>query len=561
MAGGLLVLWSPQLDGGFITLRVALAFVGLSAGLAFVVRSALAGDAPARWAGAFLVVSLAAALTSGQPRIAVLGSFGSDLGWIHLASWLAAWGLGRGLDAPGRRLLPAVLLAGVLANAAVAVLQALVEPNGALRLVEGRASGLAASSVFLAGLLSGGLAMAGRRYGGAPSRTVAPLVVLVLLVVAVDLTGSRAGLVGGSLVALAACHQAARVRARRLDLARLAAVIGALALGTLLAATMNADQNSTDRLANGGGFGPRLQMWGAGIDAAAERPLLGWGPGRFRAATAGRADQDFVRSEGPDRPFYDAHNLLIEHLVGGGILGLSLLVGFGWAATRQARGSLAWFAGGVALTWLFTPVSVVTAPVALLALGAAVVPAPAPAPALGARGGTAARGRLALAAVATVCCAVFAARIVWADALVARASIDADPEAIARAAALMPPDAILSDLEASAWRVVAVNGGGDAAGREALLAAQRAVELDPTRSTWWVNLGEVQMAYGADGSDQRLSLAETSFNAALERTPWSVSAMVGLGRIAELRGDHASADRWREQICSLVECPTAPSPG
>lgn len=543
--GGLLVLWSPNLSGGFVTPRVVLALLGLGPGLVVLTSAAREGDRAARFGLGYLAWALLAALACAQPRIAVLGSFDSDLGWIHLASWIAAWGLGRRLGAPGRRLLPAVLVGGVLANALVAVLQVVAEPTGALALVDGRATGLVSSSVFLGGLMAGGLALLGRSIG-ASRRWPALLVAVVLTSAAADLSGSRVALVGGAGACLLAVVGGAQRVARREVALRVGLVALALAVGALAGSALDSGSSSTGRLAGGGGVDARVEMWGHGLRAAVERPVLGWGPGRFRAATAGRASAAFVRAEGPDRPFYDAHNLLVEHLVGTGVPGLLLLGAFGWSAARRARGPAAWFAAGVALTWLLTPASVATAPAALVALGAAAPAGPA------ARGRAGSRVGLAVGAGLALVAAVAGARLVLADVVVADATEAVDPSGIQRAAGLLPPDAVLAGLETQAWRVDATTGGGPASGRRALAAARRAVELDPTRAGWWVELGEVQLAYAPGGPTARLAAADASFDEALARTPWSVQAMIGKARVAEIRGDDAAVDRWRERICGVV---------
>ncbi|MEZ5177163.1 MAG: hypothetical protein R2746_02485 [Acidimicrobiales bacterium] len=100
-------------------------------------------------------------LASAHTRLSFYGSYGTDVGWIYLAGYLSAYALGRRVSPRGRRLVPYLLLAGILVNAAFGILEAITDPAGDLATDDGRALGLMANSLFLAGLLVGALALAG----------------------------------------------------------------------------------------------------------------------------------------------------------------------------------------------------------------------------------------------------------------------------------------------------------------------------------------------------------------------------------------------------------------
>ena len=158
LAGGLLVLWGPSLNAGLLTPRIALTLVAAGPGLVSVVGLGWRRDLAARLLLAFLGWTFLSAVLCGQPRIALLGTYGSDLGWIHILAWCSIWGLGRRLGPGGRSYLPLVLIGGVAINALVALAQMGFDTQvGLLRVLDGRASGLAPSSLFLGGLVRGDL--------------------------------------------------------------------------------------------------------------------------------------------------------------------------------------------------------------------------------------------------------------------------------------------------------------------------------------------------------------------------------------------------------------------
>lgn len=566
-AGALLVVWSPSLNFALLTPRMALVFTALGPGLVVVAGLARRADRAARWAGAYLLWALVAVVVSHHPRQSFVATYGTDVGWIYLAGYFAAWGLGRRLGPRARRVLPVVLLAGLGLNVCVAVLEAALNPTGDLATDGGRVNGLMSNPLFLGGLLAGGMAMTGAYAGTSPSRRRLAVLALVPLGLALNLTGSRAALVGGFAFAVLSAFLGGRRAAPAVDAAgaaapngraraglRIAALVGgAIVVGILMSLPLQRAEGGSTRLTDtstSGGYTSRGIMWRIGLDAAAQRPIAGWGPGRFGEATSPHTTAEFVRAEGSDRLFYDAHNLIVEHLVTTGVVGLVLLSGFAWSTVRRARGPLAWFAAGIILTWMFNPVSVCTGPLALLALGAAarVESADAVVP-----GRWVLPARLVGAAL-FVLGALAGVRLVWADALLDRGVASGDVATMEHAARLLPADSVVINMLAQARSQVA-DARPTAANRAAVVReTRRSAELDPTRSHWLVIDGYAAMYYGPGTKAEDARAGARRFREALQLSPWSVEAMGGLRRVAIAQHDKAAERHWTDRLCSVGVC-------
>ena len=565
-AGALLVLWSPALFLGLLTPRIAVLLVGLGPGLVVLAGLVRRRDQAARWAAAYLAWALLAVFLADHPRLAVAGPFGLDVGWVYLAGYVAAWALGRRLTPAGRLALPWVLVAGVGINALFALIEAAVEPVGDLATESGRVHGLVSNSLFLGGLLVGALALLGHLAGSRPARRVALAACSVPFAMAVNLTGSRAALVGGAVLAVLAAVVGARQSSARAA-AAVPLVAGAMVLGFVLSLPLQSAESGATRLGEtsaSSGYQSRSIMWRLGVEAAIDRPIAGWGPGRFGEATAPRVTAEFTRAEGPDKLFYDAHNLVVEQLVTVGVVGLVLLGGFVVSVVRRSRGPLLWFGAGIALTWLFNPVSVCTGGVALLALGAAWSRDGAPGPSdvdeppseaerPGGSDAYAVAGR-AIGAVLAAAGLVVGVTLLRADALLDDGVASGDLAAVRHAEQLFPPDAVVTGIVAEALGRVADEQPTAANRRAVVAASRRATQLDPTRAYWWIRLGAREYAFGEGTEEDRLDRAEAAFRRALTRNPWSVEAMIGLRGIADARGDAAEVERLTERLCYVNVC-------
>ena len=154
--------------------------------------------------------------------------------------------------------------------------------------------------------------------------------------------GALAGLGAGAATAAGLCAWlGGSARARRfgsLALGGLGAVVLALALVIALRAAAPAGPafdnvlleraTSVERIATP--LAKRLRTWQAGLEALAERPLLGWGPENYHVASGRYIAQPEERARVRDR----AHNATLEAAATGGVAGLVLYLAL-WGFTAR----------------------------------------------------------------------------------------------------------------------------------------------------------------------------------------------------------------------------------
>jgi hypothetical protein len=260
-----------------------------------------------------------------------------------------------------------------------------------------------------------------------------------------------------------------------------------------------------------------------------ERPVLGSGPGRFRAATSRFRTLRLVRAEGADRLFVDAHDMIVEYAVTTGLPGLALLLGWLTLAVRRAgwRSPLAGFAVIVLAMHLVEPQNVALTPVAFLALGAA---APA-----GRRASVPLRSLVPVQAVLATAAAGTAALLLVGSFHLDQARLDLGLDQARQARELLPawpePRRVTAAASVFASRTE---------GRPELLAAARrwrraAVARDPTDPALWIELARSELDAGL------VDQAGSDFRRALRFDPWSAEALTGLGRVALAQGRRTDA--------------------
>lgn len=497
-------------------------------------KSAVSGAALAAWV-------LIAAMLSGAPANALKGMYGRELTGLIVILGVGAWAIGRVCSCAAQARLPVVIAIALGFNAIVGLAQVIFDVQTGFLAAHGtRATGLTASPVYFGALMAAAAALLAR------SRTLpqhARFAGVFVFAVACNLSGSRvAALAGLFAIGLAAVRDrdGHGIGARFLPAY---SFVAGLAVGAIVAT----DDTGTERLATAGGGG-RLDAWGYGARAVIERPVGGWGFGRFRAATQEHFSADFVRQFASDdlrQAWFDGHNLLVTTAVAIGVVGLGLTLWFAWSAGQIARGPLAYFILVLSATWLLQPAGLATLPVGLVALGAA-------APRSDAARVASAGGLSRLAVAAGLVAFSVGIWVVASDIALKRAIDDGSPKSIESAARLYPGDSVVADVVAQAWFAASA---GDLQLRErAELWSRRSIEREPERPYLLAQHGQRLLAYGDWAG------ARDAAQRALRLEPWHLQSWIVMYGVGELSGDPASIEEAARMLCrlgvGLPECPT-----
>lgn len=472
-----IVLFAPPLFLDSWTPRMALVLGVAPVGLVALGRAVRSGDRSSQILLAAMIWTVVISVLSPAPRSALFGFAGRDLSALTICAVAGFWTLGRLTSARGRELLSEVVIWSATLSGAVGIAQVLADVDtGALALAFGRPTGLASNPVYYGAISAAGLMVCVASWrGGAWRRLLVPIVVLGA---ATSLSGSRVALLAA--VVGIGVHTAARrdrdsVLAGGLGLASVAS-------GVLVDRTAGAGRNAADRLTEGSGGGGRTAVWRYGLEAFADRPVLGHGFGRFRPAIQDKFTAEFVRDNSIDdvtQAWFDAHNIGIGVLVAVGVVGAVLFVAWAGSWVRFVRGPLAWALVPLAFHWLLQPVSLFTLPLAMLLFGAAGSNGPALAP----------PGRRS-AAVATAIGVVLATVLVVGDVAFRRAADDLDADTMATIAAAVGDDPVLGDVVAQAYELQADSVGADS---DELDWRRRVASSEPDRPFWWSRLAEEQL--------------------------------------------------------------------
>ena len=522
--------WSPR----FALLAVEAA-VGLPV-LVALLRSD--GRRPAVAALAFAAWALVAFAWAPNRTLAFWGSFLWGTGALFVLALVGCWAIGVAAGPRATVWIEKALLVGAGANAVVAVLQMTTDLSSfQLWRVDGRSSGLWGNPVYLSGFLVGAVWLVVPRLRTRPAVWGA---FTVLLACALQVAGGR---FATALLALAVAG-AWRVTGGRVA-ALLAMCLGA---GLLLGAGLARQHGgvsvaSRASVAAASGVTPRLESWASARHAVAERPVVGHGPGRFRAATGPFRTLRLAQEEGPDRLYADAHNLVVEYAVTTGLPGLALLLAWTGLAVRRAgwRAPLAGFALLVLAMHLVEPQNVGLTPLAFLTLGAAAPLGVAPGSLLpiGLRGAAVGAG------------VVLAAVMLLGTYRFEQARLDFRLDDARQARRLLPPWPEVRDQTARIYTFHAKSEPAPALLGPARQWRRAAVAADPDDPTWWNDLAEAEL------SAELTRPAARHFDEALRRNPWSARALNGLGRIELVEGRPARAGRLFRR--SLLVDPDQPA--
>jgi O-antigen ligase len=528
------VVFSPSVYGTFWSPAAAICLVVAAVGGVRLLRLTV-HDRAARAAIAFVGAALVSALLAHNRTIAFFGLYQWGTGWLFVLSLAGAWAIGRSVPLTSRRLVEDALLAAVLLNASVALLE-LVFDLSSLHLGKygGRAPGLVGNPVHLGGLCAAGFALLAPRL---ESGSVRWGFGVIAVAAATQASGSRAG---GALLVLATLVAVARLPRRRWWLAAFVfvGVVGGAGLASIgggVAVTQRVQDAS-----GGGGYSARLATWRAAITSIGERPLLGVGPGSFRDAVATRRSTVIARSEGPERMFVDAHNLAVEYAATTGLVGLALLAIWLAFALRGASGSLLWFGLIVLANHAAQPQAVRTTPVALLAVGVAAATTSA-------RGLRPARVERAAFVIAGVLAVAAAGTLLVGDFHLEQGNLDFIHSQAAAANRLLPAWPEPATLQGRIYLFDERITRRPSATRDAIAWFREAAERDERNPMSWTALGGVLLG------DGRTTEARAAYAKALRANPVSVVAMNGIASAWRLSGHTDRACEWYGRSLAVVE--------
>ncbi|OHA59646.1 MAG: hypothetical protein A2589_02195 [Candidatus Vogelbacteria bacterium RIFOXYD1_FULL_46_19] len=186
---------------------------------------------------------------------------------------------------------------------------------------------------------------------------IAVMVLQVFMVMQSETRGAILGLIGGIGLAiivalvLVSRHQPAFRRWGAGALIALLAIAGAFWLSRDSALVQNTPELA--RIANisleDNTVKARFMVWGMSLEGVKEQPILGWGPGNFQLVFNKYYDPGMYGQE----PWFDrSHNVFLDWLVAGGLVGLGLyLLMFALAIFYLLKPGVAKNQGDVELAW------------------------------------------------------------------------------------------------------------------------------------------------------------------------------------------------------------------
>ena len=352
------------------------ALLGLEAAVGVPVALALLRTRARRAAVAALCfggVATLSTLASDNPTMAFFGMEFWGTGLLFVFALVGIWAIGTCAGERGARGIEHALLIGLAVNCAVVILEVLFDISklGVLT-INGQPAGLLGQPVALGAFLIGGAWLVGvRARDETGSRWTWAMGVVAACI---ELSGERLPLVLLPVALLVLLRRSDWRRAVRIVAT---AVIG-LAVGWSMIGITAATPSASTRVGQGasGGEAGRLSNYGTALHAIADRPIFGWGPGRYQAATS-QYRTEALEKVMPDGLYADAHNTPLQYAVTTGLLGLAALAAWLALGFRRATGPLAGCAALIMIVQLLQPQDVGLTPIAFLALGAsALVPAP-----------------------------------------------------------------------------------------------------------------------------------------------------------------------------------------
>lgn len=315
----------------------------------------------------YLVWATVAGFLSAAPMLSIFGGLGRYSSVLTASATAGLWAIGRQMTPWGRNALLWTVVGSVGVSSCIAIIQLTFQPSSIMLSLElGRPVGLAGNPIYYGAHVSAVAALFAYRYSR--NLRARELIAFGCFAFFAGLSGSRVALLGVVGVAVVGSISARRLRAGALVPVAILAGVGA-SLAHRVAGT---GQSAGDRVGTSG-LSERLDLWSFGVRAFLDRPVQGWGLGRFRQASQGHYSDAWVRRFPNEMSggWPDAHNFVIEHLVATGLVGVALLLSFIYAASRHSEGPWSWMAAAVAVTWTLQPATLTTYGLAALLIGAA----------------------------------------------------------------------------------------------------------------------------------------------------------------------------------------------
>lgn len=539
---GAILLWPcaylPFFANQAWTPRVMALIVAVPTGIWALTKLIRRGERAASVAALLLGWTLVSAILSDNALLSFKGVVSTNSSVVIYAGSIGLWALAHFISPRARSWVVPTLLVACGLNLGVGVLQVVFRiESTSIGLVGDRAVGLIGNSMIFGAVMAAGGAVCIRR--GAHGSTPIPRSWWFLGVFAFSLgtaiSGSRVATVAVLAAGLISVVSAPRLRA----LACIAGSLGGVAAGTLLHRVSGGSRDSLSRLTEGGGTAGRTTVWRVSVDAVSERPITGWGLGRFQRALQGRFSLEELASA-PHLPrFGDAHNVVVELLVVLGIPGLVLGIGFAWYAARRCEPALVAASGAMAITWLLQPMSYHTLALAFVLLGAGTVfrpegsePPETPPPA----------GRRWVGLLVVGAGLIPALGLGAADIRLDQALERGDPGAVRSAAGLFGGDPTLMNV---AGNLAAEQAGTNRDAAAATLEAfARAVSIEPERAVWLGELAAAQSAFTNDSAEARRTAER-----AIELDPYNERAWTVVWVSSMDLGDDERSDEAARILC------------
>jgi hypothetical protein len=293
--------------------------------------------------------------------------------------------------------------------------------------------------------------------------------------------------------------------------------------------------------------GGRIDWWVGGWNALLDRPVLGWGAGRFRSAIQGELSFAHVAAAQDSQSIPDAHNFFVNMAVDFGLPGLVLVLTFCWFVGRRVSGVYSLALAAVPIVWLLQPVAQTTMLLYMMLLGIAVSSAQ-----VGDEtrppGLDTATVKSWMWATATVVGVGAASWLLIAEYRLAQASFDLDGQGFAAAEAMYFGDPIVSDVGARIW--IGRSMFDPTAEARVLPQLERSADLEPSRAYFQARVAsELARLEDYEAAEQRARRA-------LELQPTSSLAWGTLMNIAEQTDDERLRREASAALCllGLEEC-------